>query len=289
MVEDYLKPRNLGITTDRLFSILTERTGIIMVDPHEQRMCFKHRTFAEYFYAKLKLRDRDLVLDNRAFHTYWLNVYFFFVGLLKDCPDLLNALSELEPKSHGERVVKMVNMGNYFMAGFASPYSAVEKGIAKVVKDAAVYYSQILNKSVDCPLAHFSEMHLLWLFQMVLRDSYAYEFFERAVEDAVLEVDDDCCLNPTTRAYALFFLNVIYIDLGGKQSFDLILKKYAKELPLSVQLAIRHEVRDEKEKTPLTRRQEKALKKSLRDNKPLQQQVELMYDRPIRALKNKAA
>ncbi|HVU08467.1 MAG TPA: NACHT domain-containing protein [Verrucomicrobiae bacterium] len=286
IVDEYLKPRNLGIETDRLFSILTERTGIIMCDPYEKRICFKHRTFAEYFYAKQKLKDRNLVVDNRAFNVYWLNVFFFFVGQLKDCPDLLDGLSVLEPKSEGERLIKMVNMGNYFMAGFASPYEVVEKGIARVIKDTAIHYSQILNKQIETSLSMFSEMHLFCLFQMILRDSYSYEFFSKAVENAILEIDD-CNLDSTTKAYALFFLNVIYIDLEGKESFDLILKKHAKELPLSVQLAIGHESHDLQTKSTLLKRHEKALKKAVRGNKSLQDQLEIMYDRPIRLIKGK--
>ncbi len=129
-------------------------------------------------------------------------------------------------------------------------------------------------------------MHLLCIFQMMLRSSYSYEFFRKAIEGAVLEIDGGD-LDITTKAYALFFLNVIYIDLEGKDSFDLILKEHAKELPLSVQLAITHEGKDIKEKTVLLKRHEKAVKKAVRGNKSLQSQLDNMYDRPLRLIKNK--
>lgn len=286
ILDEYLSPRHLGVETDRLFSILIERTGMLVCDPYEKRLCFKHRTFAEYFYAKQKIKERGLVVDDKAFEMYWLNIYFFFIGQLKDCPDLLRELSSLEPSEEGKRLIKMVNMGNYYMAGFSSPYEVIEKGIVKVVKDAAIYYSQILYKEIDSPFSHFSEMHLLCLFQMILRDSYSYDFFLKAIENAVLEIDDGD-LKPELKAYALFFLNVIYVDLNGKDSFDLILKEHSKQLPLSVQLALTHEAENVKSKTSLLKRHEKAMRKAVRGNKVLQDQLDNMYDKPIRTMKNK--
>jgi energy-coupling factor transporter ATP-binding protein EcfA2 len=286
IVAEYLKPRNLGIETDRLFLILTERTGIILCDALEKRICFKHRTFAEFFYAKQKLKARDFVVDNRAFHTYWQNIYFFFVGQLKDCPDLLNAIGRLEPQNEGEKLLKMINMGNYLMAGFSSPYSEIENGILKVITESAIFYSQILNRDIESSISGLSEMHLLCIFQLILRDSYSYSFFRKAVENAVLEIDYSS-LDQATKAYALFFLNVIYIDLDGSESFDLILAKHANELPLSVQLAIGHESRDVRKKSTLLKRLEKSVKRAIRGNRSLQNRIQIMYDRPIRMIKGK--
>jgi tRNA A37 threonylcarbamoyladenosine biosynthesis protein TsaE len=291
MIEDYLKPRNLGIKPDRLFWLLTERSHIIVLDPGEGRLCFKHRTFAEYFYAKSKLLDRSLVVDHRAFQPYWRNVFFFFVGQIKDCPDLLESLSQMEPTSSNEMFLKMVNMGNYYMAGFTSPYDVVERGLAKVVKDAAIFYLRILNKEIDVPLSGLPEMHLLWLFQMVLRDSYAFDHFGKAVETAVLEIDADSTLDTTTKVFALFFLSVIYIDLGlaDTEAFDAILRNHAKELPLSIQLGIQHVADKSDLRGTLLRHHERQLKKAMRGNKILHAQMEGMYKRPIRSLKQIAA
>ncbi|HXC99744.1 MAG TPA: NACHT domain-containing protein [Verrucomicrobiae bacterium] len=286
IVNDYLGPRNLGIDSARLFDILTVRAGIIMVDSLEKRMCFKHKTFAEYFYAKKKLREGGLVVDSRVFKLYWMNTFFFFAGLLKDCPDLLEAILAQQTESEGAKLLKMINMGNYFMAGSSSPYGVIERGLIKVIKEAAIYYNQIVNRAIESELSGFSEMHLLCVFQGILRDSYAYSFFEKAIEVAALEIDGSD-LTQKDKATALFFLNVIYIDLGGKDSFDFILSKYEKELPLSIQLAIHHESSEIKNKTALLKRQEKSLMKSIRSNKSLKDHLDIMYDRPIRSLKVK--
>jgi hypothetical protein len=129
-------------------------------------------------------------------------------------------------------------------------------------------------------------MHLLCIFQLILRDSYSYSFFRKAVENAVLEIDYSS-LDQATKAYALFFLNVIYIDLDGSESFDLILAKHANELPLSVQLAIGHESRDVRKKSTLLKRLEKSVKRAIRGNRSLQNRIQIMYDRPIRMIKGK--
>jgi transposase len=55
-------------------------------------------------------------------------------------------------------------------------------------------------------------------------------------------------IDETTKMYALFFLNVAYIDSGAGKTFDFLLKDFAKSLPLDVILAYSHESKDKEQK-----------------------------------------
>ena len=44
---------------------------------------FKHRSFTEFFYAKSFIPDQSLVVDSRVFNVYWINTFFFYLGLRK--------------------------------------------------------------------------------------------------------------------------------------------------------------------------------------------------------------
>ncbi len=49
--DNYLSQRNLEISSDKLFEKITCRSGIIQRQDSSNRVFFKHRTFAEYFFA----------------------------------------------------------------------------------------------------------------------------------------------------------------------------------------------------------------------------------------------
>ena len=70
-----------------------------------------------------------------------------------------------------------------------------------------------------------SRMHLLYFLQLVVRRGYAFSFFEQALEEVALRIDEDGTLAPETKAYALFFLNVTIVDLLPGRDFDFLLER----------------------------------------------------------------
>jgi hypothetical protein len=102
---------------------------------------------------------------------------------------------------------------------------------------------------------------------------------KRSHVTASKEIDNE------VKAYALFFLNVIFIDMGKRTSFDWLLKDYVKILPLSVQLGISHEGKHLKERTALMRRHDRALHRAIKMSEPMADTLEKMYGRPIRSLR----
>lgn len=286
IVSSYLRDRNLNIDPEILFEKMVKRCEVLVLDPASNTLGFKHRTFAEFFYAKDLVKKGNLSLEERAFHLYWMNTIFFYLGILKDCPGVLNELIELSPTREAERWFKVINMANYMLAAYASPYRVITDGITKTAIETANLFKDIVCSRIDSPFEGFSHMSLLFLMQLLVRDSYSYEFFKNAIEEAALKIDGGQ-FEEDTKAYALFFLNVAYIDLGGEETFDFLLKSHSTNLPIDLALAIHHESSRVKERTTLMRKQDRRVKHLLKGNAVLKANITKMYEQPIRLLPKK--
>jgi hypothetical protein len=279
----YLKARNLELEVETLFDVLVNRTDFMLVDFERQRLAFKHRSFTEFFYAKSCLKAHDLHVDGRAFQLYWMNVFYFYLGLLKDAPSVLQELIALKPESEGEKWLKVFNMSNFFMAAYLTPYDVIAQGVGRIMEEAAELYGDVISGKTGSPFSKISRMHFLFIFQFLMRHGYSYSFFVPALESAALSIDEGR-LDEETKAYALFFLNVAYIDTGIGKSFDFLLKEHAGKLPLDLVLAYNHESENLKERSALMKKQDKRIKRWLKQNKELQRTVEQLYQNPIKEL-----
>ena len=291
IVHNYLSQRNLGINEEEIFDRLARRSEMIAVNNHTSTLSFRHRTFAEFFFAKARLRRHDFEINNRVFQPYWLHTYFFYLGLQKDCPELLEQITKLDLHSYGERWIKVINMGNYLLAGYASPYQTIAESLKIVMLEAAQLYLDTLYLDEDSPFVHFTQMQLLWLMQMLVRSNYSYEFFRDALESsafAIAEHDFDvAAYDSEIAAYALFLLNVTYIELKVTESFDFLLRNYTEVLPLDLSYAVRHEARKFSERTKLMRQQDRRIRKLLKNNNSANAAVDKMFGTPIRASRNR--
>jgi hypothetical protein len=294
IVQTYLKERNFDINPSDLFENMVSRCDLLSHDIQSNTICFKHRTFAEFFYAKTLEKSGLPNIEKRAFTLYWMNTIFFYLGILKDCPDLLEKLADYLPDSEGERWLKLINMPNYMLASYATPYKIISNTAQKELIEASKLYLDIISGKIVSPFQSFSQMSLLYLMQYVIRESYSFDFFKKAIEDAALAIEDGSTEN-TIKAYALFFLNVAYIELGAEETFDFLLKSHSKDLPLDLSLAVENESKNLKERTALMRKQDRRIKHLLKNNSPLANQIlkskspladqiKKLYESPIRLL-----
>jgi len=81
--EGYLSKRNLNIDPQSLYSRMLDRSSILTYDERLGDVSFRHRSFAEFFYAKYLDKQRTVEISDKVFHPYWANSYFFYVGLKK--------------------------------------------------------------------------------------------------------------------------------------------------------------------------------------------------------------
>lgn len=278
---NYLKGRNLGLNAETLFDKMIQRCEMIIVDHSTNTFAFKHRTFPEFFFAKSYINTRDIVLDNRIFHPYWMNSYFFYIGLLKDCPDVIKAIIDIPAGDEGQKWVKAINISNYLLAAYATPYDVISDAVSNALIEGATLFSDIVSgKFPRTPFAKLPRMHVLYLMQRVMRDSYSYDFFKEALENAALKIDS-LAIDNEIKCYALFFLNVAYIDIGAGETFDFLLKNHQENMPIDLVMAYRHESQTIKEHSDLMKKQDKRIKKIFKHNRPLIDDVNKLYDKPI--------
>ncbi|MDX2110344.1 MAG: NACHT domain-containing protein [Verrucomicrobiota bacterium] len=280
--KDYLDVRNFDINVDILFRNLTNRSDIVVLDQNKI-FRFKHKTFIEYFYAR-NMYKQSIKIDSRVWNPYWTTSYYFQVGLRKDCPDLLEAILNVKATNEGERWMRLVNIPNYLLAGFASPYNITQTAIQIAMKEATELYQDIHNKKIVSPFTLISPMRFLWCMQMLIRKNYGYNFFKNALIPATIEIEssgisrEDC-------AISLFFLTIVSRELGVKDCFDYLLKQYSHDLPIEFELGISHEHEGDDDKSILLKKLEKQFTRSLKGNPRLRQQIEELYSSSICKIK----
>lgn len=286
-ISEYLKKRKLNLATDDVYRTIVERCEVISVDTLGNRVYFKHRTFIEYFYAKKLLLKGGLEISPQIFEFYRINVAFFYLGLRRDDPDLLNKVISIKPETEVQKWLKVVNLGNFCLAAYATPYHVITEGIEKAMIEAARIYLDTVSEGNDSPFTIFPRMHLLFILQFVLRDSYSYEFFNDALEEVALRVSGGD-YSGIEKAYALFFLNLTFIELKKVESFDFLLEDYAKHLPIELTLAIHHEgdrlaSEANMNKTRLMKKQDKKVRR-LYESAIQAQKLKELYEIPIKEL-----
>lgn len=276
----YLDARNLEIKPDFLLERIKRRCDFVYTSDDNNYLSFRHRTFAEFLHASWLRRNNRFSINERAFHPYWENTYFFAIGLQKDCPEELKQLTILKPDSDLAQWIKLVNMSNFLLAGYATPYDVIVHGLTETMRDASKFYKRVVSGKCEEPFSRFPPMVLLYIMQFLIRQSYSYEFFRKALDSAALSIDDGSDPDDE-KAYALFFLNVISLQLGNGNAFDFLLDEYAQKLPLDVTMAVYCESRMLPDRNKVLRKQMRRVRKLLAGNKSLQNQVEALFENPI--------
>jgi hypothetical protein len=175
-------------------------------------------------------------------------------------------------------------MSNYYLAAYATPYDIVTEGLSKIFIEAACLFQDIISNKLNPPIKNITHMGMLYFIQLVVRRNYSYDYFKNAIEDAAFKICDSKEYDDKTKAYAIFFLNVTYIDLKGTDSFDFLLKDYLKNIPIDLSLAIGHESKDLIVRTKLMKKQDRFIKSIMEkkdQNRPIRSQIDELYKRPI--------
>ncbi|KJS08035.1 MAG: hypothetical protein VR73_06965 [Gammaproteobacteria bacterium BRH_c0] len=274
---DYLSERNLHLHSDELFDNMLKRSGIFIESNKNGAFSFKHRSFAEFFYAKNLLSRQKVNIDSSIFHPYWTSAYFFYVGLRRDCPELLEEIISLPINHEGHRFSKLINMGNFLLAAYQTPYAVIESGIYNVISDAGQYYSEVADEKNKSFLGVFPPIHLFAIFNSIILRHYNFKFFERAVVSALEEISTDP--NKTnSSAYSLFFLDSLRFSLGHPSLFDSLLELCGDNLPLVVQLSINHESKRRDYQSPAIKKVVKRLTKQRKTSLQFESSVTRLYE-----------
>lgn len=277
-VDGYLGERNLPVTTNTVVTNALERSDVLVSSRDGHTVRFKHRSFAEFLEARRRREAGTMVPSLQAFEMYWANVYYFACGQSKDAPQLIEGLADLTPIEEQHRWLKPMNMANYVMAAYATPYRVIETAVYDAILEASSLFCDIAEGRLPTRFARLSRMHLLCLVQLIVRDHYGFEFLRPALETAALRGLDS--VDEEIRPYFLFLLAVAAVDAGSEGAFDTIVKQYSHVLPIDVSLALGHELQGGA-RNKVLKRFDRRLRRKLRGNTMLQSDVRLLYDRPL--------
>lgn len=278
--QKYLRSRNLGMDSSSLFQKVIGRSGLLLKNPFTDTISFKHKSFAEFMYAKYHERKNGLKIDSRIYNIFWDSIFFFYIGLKKDCPELLKEIINVKPENDAHRFHRVINLSNYLLAGFSSPYEIVEDNLHLIMLEASVFYNQIINKEVKTPFVSLPEIHILCLFQYIIRESYGYTFFKQAIDTINLKITDSD-YDSNIKIYALFFTGVISKELGYKDPFDFLLSEYGDKIPLPLKLGVSHESEKLEHHSAFVKRNLKKLKQLAKASETTRSLIESLYKDPL--------
>lgn len=241
LISSYLSKRNTGVSEEVIEDILLERSNIFNHDTEAGVISFRHRSFAEFLYAQKKSRDQSLPIIESALNPYWSNIFFFYSGILLDCPEALDQVRNYFPQEEAEKWMKIIAVPSYLMAAYQTEFDILENSLNDVLLEAAKLFIQIKLGNTSTKLKELPEMHLLYLFKALLSENISYDFFQKGFDNIHLDLDSHNI--PEEKFLALFFLGCAESDLGKDDTFNYLLERYGvTELPISISLAITSEV-----------------------------------------------
>jgi len=204
IISTYLSKRNVGVNKSIVDSLLFDRSNIFSVDEEASTVAFRHRSFAEYLCAQKKARDRSLAVSVAALDPYWTNVFYFYVGTLLDCSEVLNELRNVKANNETEEWMKILSVPNYLLAAYQTEFDEVEANVMVVLLEMARLFLKVRRGDTRTRLPSLSEMSLLYLFKSLVVESLGYQFFERGFEALALRLDE-ALDDPEAKSLALFF------------------------------------------------------------------------------------
>lgn len=299
ILKEWHSKRNTGVEIEKLEERVFYKSGIFTIDADDQKLSFRHRSFGEFMFAKAANLNSELLVLDRAFKAYWIECSFFYIGLKQDCSELLQGLFEIKPQDEHEAWLKILVLPDYSLAGYQTEYSIVENNLYKLFIEAAMLYRDIRQNKTKSKLVDLPEMHLLWLFQRIIRHCYNYDYLRRAINITILSIDS-ADIDHEDKLYALFFAACFASGLNDSSGFEFLLKTYPVDsLPLQLSIAIDLENKTNKDfaKLPLVKSHEKRLRSLLwpqshgKTSRPpvkaaqtsgTEQRLTELFERPIR-------
>lgn len=242
LIENYLSKRNTGISSTQIHAILVERSNVFVVDEDVGTIAFRHRSFAEFLCASKRAKERSLTVQTTALNPYWTNVFYFYVGTLLDCPEVLRELQQTASNTETEEWMKLISVPSYLLAAYQTEFDVVEKNLKVALLDAAKLFARVKAGDTKTRLKDLSEMHLLYLFKSIVVETLGYDFFNRGFEGVALQIAEELEAEDV-KAHALFFLACAALQCGNDSCFKFMIDTYgATKLPIAVSLAIRCEL-----------------------------------------------
>ncbi len=239
VLEEYVDKRNLKVNVNDALNKLLEKQEIISYNSEKKTIRFRHRTFAEYFYALNMHNENSAVIDEEIYDPYWSTSYFFYMGVKRDCPELVKAINDIEFNDELNKFLKLFNNGNFLLAAYLTPYEIIHESVCKAFEDAVDVYHAILDGSADKLSLNLTHIQVLYLITMCMQNNYGFEFFQRSLEELAYNVAANSdLLNNEKEMTKLYLINNALMTATGKPTFDTMIKSYGRHIPLILQIGI---------------------------------------------------
>lgn len=275
----YVDDRNLSIEKEKLFQTLIKKSEIFYLNERTMTVKFRHRTFAEFFYAKGLNRDSRAEITENVYDLYWSTSYFFYLGLRRDCPELLEALNNISFSDERFEILKIFSHGSFLLAAYLTPYRVIQESVENSFSQAARLYEDIVKARIDSPLSQLSNIQLLCIFTKLLCDNFSYEYFIPALENR----SEDIATSPSLdeRDFVeLFLIDSVLVTLKKDRAYDKLIQDHGKLIPPAIKVGIMEHSNDENNGSPIVKKFVKNFQKNIKNNKSLSQHLINMYNLP---------
>ncbi len=283
----YFSERNMKVDIDELLERIMSRSEIISFNGDKYTVSFKHRSFMEFFYA-LSFTLSDMPVNLEIFDIYWSNIFFFYLGIKKDCPEIIQKVIDLKPETESQRWHRLYNLPNFLLAAYSTPYSKINLGVKSVIVEAATEYVKIKSGEYPSPFAVLPGIRLLWLMQSFMGDVLSYQYFDKALDNSVLLIYADPSLDNEIKMYSLLFIGCVLLGLGNQEPFNYLLDEFKKELPLDLLVLLKYRNEDVINQSKLLKSHIKRVNKLMKDNSlTIRTSLNELHNKPLYSKENK--
>jgi len=279
--ESYVGNRKFDIDKDMVYEKMLGKKEVFSVFSERGVLTFRHRTFAEYFYAQGLSRDQKAIIDENVYELYWAASYFFYFGMKRDCPDLVASLDNVLLSDDRSRLLKLLGHGNVLLAAYLTPYDVVAKSMTEAFSDAAKLYIDLTEMKVESPLQQFSKIQLLSIFTHCLCNGYGYNYFVDGLRDRALELYSSPSMEGQDFV-ELFLINSVLVHNKDKHAYDHMIEEYGRVIPLELQAAILEHSDEKNSYTSLSEKFSKRFMRGARKNKNIHRALMDIYETPIK-------
>ncbi|MDC7231016.1 MAG: hypothetical protein PQJ48_11950 [Sphaerochaetaceae bacterium] len=288
-ISDYLSSRNLHSSFSAIDTIITERSGILRKNAYSDTVTYTHRSFIEYLYAKSKVSSgKELEVSNRVFNLSWFNIYYFYIGIKKDCYEYLEKISAVRPETENERWMKVINLSNLYLAAISTPYRFFENNLYKVFIEVSDFYIDTIQKGSSMIFSKLPRVIVLWWVQFIVKENYSYLHFKKAIVDSTIHIDDSK-IDENIKMYSLFFIGLVGAELDEFEPFRYLLGKYKERLPDDITIGLQAELKTEEIADKQILGAQKWIKRKVRKIDPMlrKQLLDTPVERVIKETKRK--
>lgn len=278
---EYTQKRNINFDLDKVYNRLLHRSEVAYINTKNNNFSFVHRSFMEYFYAEKLMKKNNVILDERIYNMYWTNTYFFFLGLMRDSEECIDAINGIKPTHDEHRFTRIFTNGSFYLAAYLTPYEKIKKGVMETFIEAGKLYDDAITKQSNTPLNQFSPIALLCIITKSLYNNYAYEYFIKALRESINDLNKTVNISDAG-LYSLFFASATLSELGYDDAFNELVEK--QDPDMLIQLGIDHVLSETQSVSTIVERYMKKLKKRYRGNKLLNNYVVAVHEKSIEEL-----